>query len=73
MPNLEDIKIISNDKFKGNYEDFINKILHLKFIRKVKIIKKKPGLAIPEYTIEELKILFPDINFNAFFEIRISK
>ena len=74
MPNLEDIKIISNDKFNVNYEDFINKVLHLKFIRKVKIIKIKPGLKIPEYyTIEELKQLFPDINFSAFFEISISK
>lgn len=67
MPNLEDFKMISYHKNNESYEDFINKILHLKFIRKVKIIKITKDI-IPEFaTIEELKKLYPNIDFNNFF------
>lgn len=52
------------------YKDFIRKIIHLKFIKKVEI---DISYNFQEYTIEELKILFPDANFNAFFEIKIKK
>ena len=73
VPNLEEFKLACSceEKIDKNlYKDFIEKILHLKFIKKVEIGK---FIGFKEYTIEELKILFPDVNFNAFFEIIIYK
>ena len=74
MPNLEDFKIIykAKETINVNLKDFIGKILHLKFIKKIKIYQDTM-FKIPEYTAEELKILFPDINFNPIFEIRVTK
>ena len=74
MPNLEVFKInFKTEKINdGNFfEDFITKILRMKFIKKVEIdlIRNKNKV----YTLEELEILFPDINFNAFYEVRIKK
>ena len=75
MPNLEDFKIIYKQKEMINVtlKDFISKILHLKFIKKIKIYEDSTINRPPEYTAEELKKLFPDINVDHIFEIRITK
>ena len=74
MPNLEDFKIIYKSMriIDITFKDFISKILHAKFISKVKILKV-PFFEGEEYTTEELEILFPDLNFNIFSEISITK
>jgi hypothetical protein len=74
MPNLEDFKIIYKSMriIDITFKDFISKILHAKFISKVKILKV-PFFEGEEYTTEELEILFPDLNFNIFSENSITK
>ena len=77
MPNLEDFKIICETKIiidENFYKDFISKILHLKFIRKVKIYLQNPkNTKYKEYTKEELQKSLPDLNLRSFFEISIIK
>ena len=84
MPNLTEFyfcflnkekkttNIINEDLFK----EFVKKILSLKSIKKI-FFKIREGIwgkwGKVTYSKDELKELFPDINFNKFHEIKIFK
>ena len=75
MPNLKYFEI--NGVVKNNikdifYKNFIYKILSLKFIKKVKINIHKDD-SEEYFSKNELKEIFPDINLNKFFIIKIRK
>ena len=75
MPNLKYFEI--NGRVKNNikdifYKNFIYKILSLKFIKKVKINIHKDD-SEEYFSKNELKDIFPDINLNKFFIIKIRK
>ena len=75
MPNLKYFEIsgmVKNNIKDIYYKNFINKVLSLKFIKKVKINLYKDD-SKEYFSKKELKELLPDININKFFIIKIRK
>ena len=74
MPNLQnfflDIRLIENID-EDFFKNFIRKILHLKSMKGIKI--NFFSLKTFFYSLKELIILFPDINFNRFNTVTIRK
>ena len=68
MPVLRDFRFVNFDK------NLIKKILSKETIKKIKIGKNKDiSKYNPCYSIEELKQIFPDVNFSKIDEINIEK
>ena len=68
MPNLKYFEIsgmVKNNIKDIFYKNFINKVLSLKFIKKVKINLYKDD-SKEYFSKKELKELLPDININKF-------
>ena len=55
------------DEFIGN---FIKKLVHLRYIKKINFYSSKFE---QKYTLKELKELFPEINFDKLYDVKISK
>ena len=76
MPNLNKFYLSGYSKDEVNeidYKKFINKILFLKKIKRIKIyIPKKKSCEI-KYSIDELNKIFQNIKFEKFYEIEIYK
>ena len=75
MPNLKYFEIsgrVKNNIKDNFYKNFINKVLSLKFIKRVKINIYKDD-SKEYFSKNELKEILPDINLNKFFIIKIRK
>ena len=74
MPNLVYFSLFyKNDKYFNEklYKNLINKILSMKYIKKINIDLNKESS--DNYSKKELKKIFPNINFDNIYEINISK
>ena len=73
MPNLIEFSLtFIQEKSKGAFiKKFLRKVLTMKYIKRIYIDIEKESKDY--YKIKELKKIFPDINFNIFYEIKIFK
>ena len=73
MPNLINFTFICKPKeMKRKFrQQFLNKILTMKYIKRIDIQISKNRNAYKKFSKDELMKIFPDVNFHKFYEVNI--